>query len=207
MSDTVVLKDFTAHAPGSDGDPGDPSRILRHLIDHAAHLLPAQGPIDVFIHHNTLHAFEELPFDQAVRRGGEEFDCEPFLTESRYRAELDRGRIRFDDLREVLREDLGERADDSLLGLGTRMDLRLAMLQHTAWSGPIAELLWLLTEGDVLRRVRAGVSAAARGRLLTETRRWVMRDLRGKAGAWAANLLAHFGASRIESWDESEWES
>src|SRR5262249_26778005 len=28
-----------------------------------------------------------------------------------------------------------------------------------------------------------------------------------KSGAWAANLLAHFGASRIESWDESEWES
>src|SRR5262245_22960346 len=32
---------------------------LEHPIDHAAHLLPAQGPINVFIHHNTLHAFED----------------------------------------------------------------------------------------------------------------------------------------------------
>ena len=33
---------------------------LEQAINHAAHLLPAQGPITVFIHHNTLHAFEEL---------------------------------------------------------------------------------------------------------------------------------------------------
>src|SRR5262249_53062657 len=101
-------------SPSTPASSGWDLDRLRHLIDHAAHLLPAQGPIDVFIHHNTLHAFEELPFDQAVRRGGEEFGCEPFLTESRYRAELDRGRIRFDDLRVVLREELEERADDSL---------------------------------------------------------------------------------------------
>lgn len=196
-----------AAGPDAAGRDNAPLDRLGEAIEHAAHLLPAQGPIDVFIHHNTLHAFEDLSFDQAVRRGGETFGCEPYLPESRYRAELNRGRIRFDDLREVLREDLGSRADDSLLGLGSRMDLRLAVLQHPAWSGPVAELLWLLTEGDVLRRVRPGTSAFARGRLLTETRRWVMRDLRGRRGAWAAELLGRFESWRIESWDESEWES
>jgi hypothetical protein len=39
---------------------------LRQAIDHVAHFLPKQGPIGVFVHHNTLHAFEELPFEQAV---------------------------------------------------------------------------------------------------------------------------------------------
>src|SRR5262249_22259009 len=31
---------------------------LAHVIDEVAELLPAQGPISIFIHHNTLHAFE-----------------------------------------------------------------------------------------------------------------------------------------------------
>jgi hypothetical protein len=30
---------------------------LRQAVEHAAHLLPMQGPIGVFVHHNTLHAF------------------------------------------------------------------------------------------------------------------------------------------------------
>src|SRR5437868_13019601 len=88
---------------------------LRHVIDHAAHLLPAQGPITVFIHHNTLHALEDLPFTEAVKRGATVFGCQPYLTRSRYREELRRGRIRFADLEELLRENLGVWADEKVL--------------------------------------------------------------------------------------------
>ena len=42
---------------------------LEHAIEHAAHLLPAQGPITVFVHHNTLHAFEELPVPRGRQEG------------------------------------------------------------------------------------------------------------------------------------------
>ena len=82
----------------------DRSSQLAHLgevIEHASHLLPAQGPITVFIHHNTLHAFEDLPFHEAVKKAAHVFGCHPYLSEERYREELKRGRIRFSELQEV----------------------------------------------------------------------------------------------------------
>src|SRR5262245_34817486 len=79
----VVLKDITTDHP--EGEHHDPIAALKHAIDHAAHLLPAQGPITVFIHHNTLHAFEDMPFEEAVERGAAIFGCRPYLTEERFR--------------------------------------------------------------------------------------------------------------------------
>jgi uncharacterized protein YbcC (UPF0753/DUF2309 family) len=193
------------------------------VIDRAAHLLPAQGPITVFIHHNTLHALEDLPFTEAVKRGATVFGCQPYLTRSRYREELRRGRIRFADLEELLRESLGAWADEKVLRFGTRLELRLAMLEYPVPFGPTEELVWFVAERDALRRIRDDVSAAVRGRLIAETRRWVMRDLRGgheeghpvtplAAGAKGqradlSGLLEHFRESRIEEWSEGAWEA
>jgi uncharacterized protein YbcC (UPF0753/DUF2309 family) len=196
---------------------------LRHAIDHAAHLLPAQGPITVFIHHNTLHALEDLAFTEAVKRGATIFGCQPYLTRSRYREELRRGRIRFADLEAVLRENLGTWAEEKVLRFCTRLELRLAMLQYPVPFGPTEELLWFIAERDGLRRIRDDVSAAVRNRLIAETRRWAMRDLRGgpevrrlvtslSAGVKGkrndlSGLLARFRASRIEEWSEDDWEA
>jgi uncharacterized protein YbcC (UPF0753/DUF2309 family) len=222
------MHNATLSSPPSVRSPADDRASTAHLdhlrevIEHAAHLLPAQGPITVFIHHNTLHAFEDLPFHEAVTRGARIFGCHPYLTEDRYRAALARGRICFDELQVVLRQDLRERADQKIPPLGTRLDLRLAMLQYPLRWGPTEELLWFVAETDASRRVRPEASAAVRSRLIAETRRWVMRDLRDgnengrrrPAGNPATSqrgnlgeLLARFGETALEAWEEDDWEA
>ena len=185
---------------------------IREAVARAAHLLPAQGPIGVFIHHNTLHAFENLTFDDAVRKGAQVFGCEPFLAEDRYREELRRGRILFSELREVLRQDLGRRSDETLQGLSTRWELRLAMLEHPLRMGEGPELDWLMAESDALDRARPDVSEVSRRRLVTATRHWVMCRLRSSAPEqaapeWAARLFRRFQEGRMEEWDDARWES
>lgn len=192
---------------------------LRDSIDHAAHLLPAQGPITVFIHHNTLHAFEDLPFDKAVMKAAHVFGCQPFLAKSRYREKLARGRIRKTDLQAVLEEDLGLEADATIPPHGSRLDMRLAMLQYPLRSGPTEELLWFVAETDALRRIRHDVAPELRQRMIAETRRWAMRDLRGPADpkknsagtmptdASLSQLLRTLAQSPIELWGDRNWEA
>ncbi|MBI4229765.1 MAG: DUF2309 domain-containing protein [Planctomycetes bacterium] len=119
---------------------------IRRIVEHASHLLPAQGPIRLFIHHNTLHAFEELPFEEAVVRAGERFGCRPFLEEEEYRRELSGGRIRVEDLTALLRDELGERAPHPVAAGSTRLDVRLTMLRGGLHEPEEDELDWFLAE-------------------------------------------------------------
>ena len=206
-----------AHAhdsPSGDSSHASPYDLnaLLATIRHAAHLLPAQGPIGVFIHHNTLHAFEHLPFEDAVREGSRVFGCEPFLSEDRYREELSRGRIRSAELGAELARDLGPQAEESLWGLSSRYQLRLAMLEHPLRTACGPELAWFMAETDALQKARPDVSEVQRRRLITETRHWVMRRLRGSLPGiprprWIDPLFARFRDARIEDWSDATWEA
>ncbi len=79
-----------------------PSEHLEHILSHLAHLLPAQGPIGVFIHHNSLHAFQHLPFEKAVLEAARLFHTEPYMTERAYRELVASGRIRPEDVEAIL---------------------------------------------------------------------------------------------------------
>lgn len=207
---SASILDCQPTATASTRAEGD-LQSLQAAIHRAAHLLPSQGPIDVFIHHNTLHAFEDHKFEDAVRIGSSVFGCEPYLTLDRYREELKRGRILFAELSTVLLRDLGARATESVVGLATRLDLRLAMLQHPLLSGGGVELDWFMAETKALHRARSDVSQVQRLRLITETRHWVMRRMRGAdpnnhRPPWIEGLFARFKEARIESWSDACWE-
>src|SRR5262245_33359207 len=118
-------------------------QALARVIDDLAHLLPAQGPISIFIHHNTLHAFEHLPFEEAVELAGERLGCEPFLAESRYRDKLASGRILARDVERLLREQLGERGACDVAGAVSRFELWRGVVLRGIPVATGRELLWL----------------------------------------------------------------
>jgi hypothetical protein len=123
---------------------------LSGVIDRVAQLLPAQGPISIFIHHNTLHAFEDLPFETAVERAAETFRCEPYLAEARYREKLAAGRILATDVEAVIAEKLGSRGAEPVPGVGVRRDLWRAIALHGIPAATGRELAWVLEETDAV---------------------------------------------------------
>lgn len=118
--------------------------MIRQAIGNAAHLLPAQGPITTFVHHNPLHHFETLPFDSALEQIKPLHGNHMLLSEQRYHQELDCGRILADDLKQLLRESLEGAADDEVLPGLTRWQLRWLILNHRAFPSSDQEVRWLI---------------------------------------------------------------
>jgi len=169
-----------------------PHQSLTRVIDQLAHLLPAQGPISIFIHHNTLHAFEHLPFEDAVGRAGVQLGREPFLAESRYREKLASGRIRAKDVETLLTEQLGAGAGADVAGVGSRLDLWRAVVLHGIPVATGPELSWILEETEALSRFRTDLPAAARSALaaLRELNDRVEDERRAVHQLWNACLDA-----------------
>ena len=149
----------------SASDVSSPNDPLERMIDRLSHLLPAQGPISIFIHHNTLHAFEHMPFEEAVERAADRLGREPFLAESRYRDKLASGRILAKDVEALLTEHLGDRGATIVAGIASRFDFWRAVVLHGIPAATSRELSWILEETAALWRFRTDVPANARSAL------------------------------------------
>lgn len=123
---------------------------LRCAVEHAAHLLPRQGPIGVFVHHNTLHALEHIPFEDAVVQAAHLFGAEPYMSEAAYRAELARGRIRPVDIDAVLDQE----PDSLIFARLSRGSLRRAMITPGVREFDAATIVWRTEQGDLAKDFR-----------------------------------------------------
>ena len=135
---------------------------LRRTLGHAAHYLPMQGPIGVFIHHNTLHAFQHMPFEEAVVKAGQLFGTEPYMAEAAYKQDLQRGRILEADVLAVLA------AEPEMEVIPGRLDgRRLRQVMLLPGLRPIRgqRVEWLMNEGGWLRSFRSDLGTDARAAL------------------------------------------
>ena len=119
---------------------------LAHWVEHLTHVLPAQAPIRDFVHHNTLHGFQHLPFPEALAAAHWLSGAAPYLPEARFRELLAAGRITVADL-EVALDDAGLPDLDIELQRGIRRrDVLLASLQVDPDEAGVARRRWLARE-------------------------------------------------------------
>lgn len=95
--DTIMV-DWEASKPITSSF--DEHKVLHDL----KHYLPAQAPLKDFIHHNTLHAFQEMKFHDASRKASKIFGYQTKLQLTEYRALYHSGRIREDVLKRIISE-------------------------------------------------------------------------------------------------------
>ncbi len=77
---------------------------LRTILEKISHYLPTQSPLKDFIHHNTLHAFQDLPFHKALDTAAATFGYRTRLPLSAYRAMYHSGRISKERLVRIARK-------------------------------------------------------------------------------------------------------
>ncbi len=154
----------STRAPSRGAAPGR-ERDLSKIVEEVSHLLPAQAPIRRFVHHNTLHHFQHLPFEEAVVQAGALFGCQPYPSEEFFATQVARGRITERDLEAVLALDDGLSSQpDSPLPFGgwNRSDFRRFRLGHVvAWPGA-AEVRFQVEEGEALSCLRPDLTDRAR---------------------------------------------
>lgn len=79
----------------------------KHVLHQLKHYLPTQTPIRDFIHHNTLHAFQDTNFFEAIFKASKIFGYQVTLELEDYRRLFLMGRISNEVLQNILSQNVG----------------------------------------------------------------------------------------------------
>ncbi|WP_226645798.1 DUF2309 domain-containing protein [Microbulbifer variabilis] len=143
---------------------------LQALIEEVSHWLPSQPPLHAFVHHNTLHQFEQLPFEEAVVAAATLFGTEPFLDEDSYRQFFEDGRISERDLHSVLADQYADASDDVVnIGL-TRTQFRFRRMTAPFKSLDAATVNYLCDEQRIHQKLDHRLPLARRQQLCLQWR-------------------------------------
>ncbi|MBF0628913.1 MAG: DUF2309 domain-containing protein [Magnetococcales bacterium] len=122
------------------------------------HLVPGQASITDFVHHNTLHGFQHLPFPQALAEARRWTGIFGYFSPERLRGFLAEGRVSREDLEAVIAADPALRAGEAM-GPTRRGEVIRLKLSHGIAPIGSRQLAWELEEREALHRCQPGVAA------------------------------------------------
>ncbi|ODB92860.1 DUF2309 domain-containing protein [Candidatus Thiodiazotropha endoloripes] len=145
---------------------------IRAAIDHLAHTLPSQAPIRDFVHHNTLHGYQHLPFPEALATARRLTGARGYLPLERYQAFLRQGRITRDELQHEIDEETALQPELLLAETDQyqlkRSDVYLAAMMMPATIVSGCQLNWQIEENGALQKLNPELPVTARRQLLAD---------------------------------------
>ncbi len=181
------------------GSHSDPRVHLAHELEHWGHLLPGQGPMTTFVHHNTLHGLQHETFEHAVSEGERLLGGRAFEPVERGRGRYRTGRITDADVDAVFATRPELRHPDGVVTVGghaiSDVEIRKLQLLHGATAVSSAVLRDATTSGDATRRIAADVPQAARSQLLTHSQQALTASLERIGVDWT---LVDWISGRLE---------
>ena len=124
---SAITPDSSANLPHRP--PLGPRQRVEHAIAHLDHVLPAQAPILNFVHHNTLHGYQHLPFEEALAAAERLTGIHAYLPEAEFRKLFRAGRITDADLAAAFAQRPALETDTVLARVGDRDIRRGEVLQ------------------------------------------------------------------------------
>ncbi|MEE9343957.1 MAG: DUF2309 domain-containing protein [Gammaproteobacteria bacterium] len=170
---------------------------LQQAIKQMEQVLPGQASIKDFVHHNTLHGFEHLPFQEAVEKACKITGNHGYLPEKQCRALYHEGRITQTGLKTAIEGTPALKANELIFKSESRdisrSDIYLTRLLHPIKAVTGCQINWELGEMKALQTFQSDVDSTARDRVLTSTK---MEEHEAINDLWSACLhildLDHF---------------
>ncbi len=189
---------------------------IEKTLNHLDHVLPGQAPILDFVHHNTLHGFQHLPFEEALAAFEKLTGISGYLSETQNRAFYSQGRIDDSDISAALVHDPALQAEQVVCKIRDRTIVRgdiyrIALLFDLQSLSP-SQLNWQIEELNALNSVQADVPEQIRNQVLaiSDTSENIVRKLwegileklgMKQAGLHPENLL-DLSLEQAEEWLE-----
>jgi uncharacterized protein YbcC (UPF0753/DUF2309 family) len=124
----------------------DNHELIISALKHIAHLLPDQAPIQGFVHHNPLHGYQHLSFEDALAEHQAVTGINAYLPESCFRDFYAKGRINDKDIATALARRYGVHRPTDKIAL-------LVDLSPIS----VSQFTWQIEELDALNTVQTDV--------------------------------------------------
>ena len=144
---------------------------IRAMVHVAGEPIPFFWPMRTFIHHNPLHGLENLPFEEAVRKGERLFHARGYLSRATYQKYLNSGKIERARLAKQLDRFVSTRPVIADLDLH-----RLLLTLLTEFAEPVAPALEL-ADGQDVNAVLAGRALTPRTFDMASIAAWLKADM------------------------------
>ncbi|MCU7905809.1 MAG: DUF2309 domain-containing protein [Candidatus Thiodiazotropha sp. (ex Epidulcina cf. delphinae)] len=155
-------------------DSGDIRQRISDAIRHLEPILPGQAPIKDFVHHNTLHGYQHLPFADALAVARRLTGARGYLPLEKYQALHRLGRITTTDLVAGIDENAALEAEavltETAAGALRRREIYLAALTMPLQPVSGCRLNWQIEEIKVLESLRSDLPETIRTQLLDKAR-------------------------------------